>query len=286
LIAKLNGTSSTTILGGVNALAGSIDGSASVTGSASSNLSAKLLTQTHLVDAASAQLSTAISGVSTQIGGAGGTLAAKMTTQIGSVENGATVLNTAISDVSGLLGSGDSSLTSNTDLYRILNDANSGSSSGLIAKLNGTSSTTILGGVNALAGSIDGSASVTGSASSNLSANLLAQTHLVNGGASQLSTAISGVSTQIGGSGASLAAQLSDPVAGTTGLAGKIRKGHAPITSVNGFDCSSFDSATNLYDQLNTFVTIMSTSPAGTQIQIPYGTYNSLAAILAALGHD
>ena len=105
-------------------------------------------------------------------------------------------------------------------------------------------------------------------------------------GLPKVNNVTSNLSTLIGGSNSSLAAQLGDPRLGGAGsLSGLIRNNHGNLATVNGFDCSGFDSATTLYAQLNAFVTIMSNSPGSAQIRIPAATYNSLADILAALNH-
>lgn len=90
----------------------------------------------------------------------------------------------------------------------------------------------------------------------------------------------------VGGSASSLADRLGDPVTGTVGLASVIRNNGASLGTVNGFDCSSFDNATAIYDQINAFLSILSQNVGSSQIIIPNGTYTNLRSVLAALNHD
>jgi len=103
----------------------------------------------------------------------------------------------------------------------------------------------------------------------------------VNGGASNLMSVIGGVASDLAG-------QLGDPVTGTFGLPRYIRNNGAAVGTVNGFDASSFDNATTLYDQINAFLSTISqsNSVATNNIMIPKGTYTDLRSLLAALNHD
>lgn len=107
-------------------------------------------------------------------------------------------------------------------------------------------------------------------------------------GSPTLNSTSSDLASIIGGSASDIVGRLGDPINGTSGLAGCIKNNGAALSTVNGFDCSSFDNATTLYDQLNAFLSIIgqSNSIAATEIVIPKGTYTDLRSLLAALNHD
>ncbi|HCU06987.1 MAG TPA: hypothetical protein DIC42_05360, partial [Holosporales bacterium] len=105
-------------------------------------------------------------------------------------------------------------------------------------------------------------------------------------GSSTINGALSNLSAVIGGNGSSIAEQLGDPVTGTNGLASLIRNNGAPVNTVNGFDCNSFDEATSINEQLAAFLAILSASPNNQGTNIPHGLYSSLRDVLAALSQQ
>ena len=140
-----------------------------------------------------------------------GVIATDLATVRSSINNtlGATA-QADVTTVSGKLSGINASITANTDLYRRLTDANSGVTSGLLAKFNATQPATVMAGLDALAAQMDGSAgaSLTGVASTvgNLNDKLAGQITAVKAAGTQLSTVIAAVNTAIGGSGTGLEA--------------------------------------------------------------------------------
>ena len=213
-----------------------------------------------------------------------GNITAKLAAQTGDVQDGASQLSTAINTVHSALGA-DSSLTSDADLYGILTAPQTGGTSGLIAKISGSNSGTLLGGINSVAGQLDGSVAVSGSVGNSLAGILAGQIGTVDGTATQLSAAIadvgsliggtgplsdqigsptingnpSNLATVIGGSGSSIATQLGDPVTANGGLSALINApGASNPNNVFSTDAlTTLVSATSLTGQTTAFLSLM-----------------------------
>jgi fibronectin-binding autotransporter adhesin len=215
-----------------------------------------------------------------------GNITAKLSTQTGLVAAGQSQLSTAINTVRSTFGQ-DASLTSAPDLMSILTAPNSNGTSGLIAKISGTNSGTLLGSINSVATQLDGSTSMTGTAGDSQTGILAAQIGGIQNGSTQLSTAIVDVGEQIGdsgplaarignptingtsadlssvigGSGASIAAQLGDPVTATGGLSALIDASGASYSGVfSPSALSALTGSTSLTDQTNAFLALMGPS--------------------------
>jgi hypothetical protein len=210
----------------------------------------------------------------------------------GTPSNLATVIGTNGSNLAAQLGDPGSSFANvsamiGTSDAASLADAlgNSGVGSSTINALLGGSNTTSpygkIVGSSGILNSIDGTTTDSG----NIAAKLSAQTGRINADATQLSSSIGGIasaightgtladrigvptvngiasqlSTVIGGSGTTLAAQLGDPVAGTTGLSGLINATSASnergVFSEGA--ATAFRNSPSLVEQANAFLTLM-----------------------------
>jgi hypothetical protein len=240
-----------------------------------------------------------------------GNIPEKLNTETGLVENGATQLSSAIADVNSALGSGQS-LTPDGDLFGILTAPNSGTTSGLISMISGSNSGTLLGGINSVAAQLDGSLSVTGTTGDSVTGKIGTQIGNVENNGTQLSTAVNDVgsliggsgplATQIGnpvlngsasnlvavigGSGATIAAQLGDPVAGDEGLSALIDASGASDGGgvfLNGA-VANFTNSTSLSDQTNAFLALLDqsswTTPSDTDLTFAPSGPTSLGELI------
>jgi hypothetical protein len=120
----------------------------------------------------------------------------KLTTQITSIQYNGNQLSAAIANVQGLLSNDYTSMTASRDLYRMIHDGYTNGTSGLKAKIDGTSSGAILNGLETVASVIDGTISgqLTGASNSGNLLNKLITLH-----------------NMIGTSGNNIAAKLGNP---------------------------------------------------------------------------
>lgn len=111
-------------------------------------------------------------------------------------------------------------------------------------------------------------------------------------GSPTVNSSSSSLASMLGGSG-SIADRIGDPLTGTTGLAGLIRRGLLDVGVVNDFDATAYDAATNVNDQITKFLAVLTQSGSGSgafastnEIRIPAGEYTTLSDVLKAINHD